>query len=51
MKWRECKEKRFIFGEGEKLILFVGRLDDIKGVDYLIEAFAKVIKRVRTLVC
>ncbi len=30
------------FGEQTKLILFVGRLDEIKGVDILIKAFKKV---------
>ena len=42
---RMQRKRDLFFGEGEKLILFVGRLDDIKGVDYLIEAFAKVIKK------
>jgi glycosyltransferase len=31
--------------ENEKVILFVGRLDDIKGVDILIEAFNLVVKK------
>mgnify|MGYP005915141891 CR=1 FL=1 len=34
-------KKRLHLGPDEKIILFVGRLDDIKGVDYLIQAFKK----------
>lgn len=51
----EKKQKKidFCFSEDEKLVLFVGRLDDIKGLSYLIEAFREVlmvIPKVRLLV-
>jgi len=36
--------------EGKKVILFVGRLIDLKGVDYLIEAFAKLSKKIENVV-
>lgn len=36
--------KQLFFKDDEKIVLFVGRLDDIKGVDYLIDAFMKVLK-------
>ena len=44
------EEKRNInnqlfFEEHNKIILFVGRLDEIKGVDVLIEAFKEVVKK------
>lgn len=43
----ERLEKRFALGfrETDKIILFVGRLDRIKGVQYLIEAFRRVIRK------
>ena len=37
-------KKRLHLGPDEKIILFVGRLDDIKGVDYLIQAFKKLLQ-------
>lgn len=44
----ECKRKKasLLFGENEKIILFVGRLDDIKGLDYLIKSFRVVLESV-----
>lgn len=43
----ERLEKRSALGfrETDKIILFVGRLDRIKGVQYLIEAFRQVIRK------
>ena len=45
----ERLEKRSALGfrETDKIILFVGRLDRIKGVQYLIEAFGKSSERIR----
>ena len=44
---RKLKEKRQRKENkaGEKKILFVGRLIELKGVDYLIRAFAKILKQ------
>jgi glycosyltransferase involved in cell wall biosynthesis len=38
-------KKQLYFHEKEKLILFVGRLDEIKGLDFLIQSFKQVIKK------
>lgn len=35
---------KYLFNEEEKLILYVGRLDEIKGISFLIEAFKRVLK-------
>jgi glycosyltransferase len=43
---KALKRKLFI-SENEKIILFVGRLDRIKGLDILIEAFKEVLKLYR----
>lgn len=41
----EQKQKKqfFFFPEHAKIVLFVGRLDDIKGVDYIIKSFKAVL--------
>lgn len=36
-------KEKFMFPIDSKIILFVGRLDDIKGVEFLIQAFRKVL--------
>lgn len=41
---KEIKKKLHI-DPSEKIILFVGRLDDIKGVDYIIQAFKKLLQK------
>ncbi|GAA6243750.1 TIGR04157 family glycosyltransferase [Bacteroides fragilis] len=41
---RLVKKNYYGFSEKQKIILFVGRLDEIKGVDYLILAFREIIK-------
>lgn len=54
----EGKNKRFLKNKWhlptrEKVVLFVGRLDQIKGIDYLVKAFEKVLTvypRVRLLI-
>ena len=38
--------KRFYLGENEKVLLFVGRLTPVKGVEQLIEAFKLVLKQI-----
>lgn len=44
---KRAERKRFLFfDEEDKIILFVGRLDEIKGLDYLIKAFRGVLKEV-----
>lgn len=45
MKNKEKKmvRKELLFEKDEKIILFVGRLDEIKGVDKLIKAFRKIV--------
>lgn len=35
---------KYLFNKEDKLILYVGRLDEIKGVSFLIEAFKRVLK-------
>jgi len=35
---------KYLIDEDEKIILFVGRLDDIKGVDYLLMVFKEIVK-------
>lgn len=42
---REMLKAKFMIGTDEKIILFVGRLDDIKGVSYLIRAFRSVLQK------
>lgn len=37
-------KRKLFFEDSEKIILFVGRLDEIKGVDFLIDAFKKALK-------
>jgi glycosyltransferase len=37
--------KQYLIGENEKIILFAGRLDEVKGVKYLISAFKKVLSK------
>lgn len=37
--------RRWYIQRGEKIILFAGRIDEIKGVNYLIKAFRETIKR------
>ncbi|RHJ75308.1 glycosyltransferase, partial [Parabacteroides sp. AM08-6] len=39
-------KKKYFIREDEKIILFVGRLDDIKGVGYLIRAFRHVLDKI-----
>lgn len=41
---RQLKKKLYLDAE-EKIILFAGRLDDIKGTTYLIQAFKSVLKK------
>ncbi|MFW5879562.1 MAG: TIGR04157 family glycosyltransferase, partial [bacterium] len=36
--------EKYLIGPGEKIILFAGRLDEIKGVLYLIKSFIEIIK-------
>ena len=40
------RKKKLLFGDNEHIVLFVGRLDDIKGVEYLIRAFRSLLKKV-----
>jgi glycosyltransferase len=40
---REVRKRKY-FNNREKIILFAGRLDDIKGLQYLISAFREVLK-------
>lgn len=37
-------KRKYLFPTDSKIILFVGRLDDIKGVEFLIQAFKKVLE-------
>lgn len=39
---RKDEKHKMAFGEDEKVILFVGRLDEIKGVSLLLRAFRKI---------
>lgn len=41
---KKAIKKKLHIGPDEKIILFVGRLDAIKGVDYLIQAFKKLLQ-------
>ena len=43
-KEKAIAKKQLHLHPDEKIILFVGRLDDIKGVDYLIQAFKKLLQ-------
>lgn len=45
-KNKETLRKQYHIPLEEKIVLFVGRLDEIKGVNYLIEAFKSVIKEI-----
>lgn len=38
--------RKYGFKQKEKLVLFAGRLDEVKGIMRLIEAFAKIIERI-----
>lgn len=41
----KCNRKKNLYlSERDKVLLFVGRLDDIKGVDFMINAFKKVLE-------
>jgi glycosyltransferase len=37
--------KKWHIPSGEKIILFVGRIDDVKGVSYLIKAFREIVEK------
>lgn len=37
---------KYMFGSEEKLILFVGRLNRIKGINFLIESFKKILEEI-----
>lgn len=41
---RGAFKRKYGIGEGERLILYLGRIHKIKGIDLLIEAFAKLLK-------
>ncbi len=41
---RKALRKKWLLPAREKIILFAGRLDDIKGLGFLIEAFRKVVQ-------
>lgn len=43
---RQKQKMDLLFNELDRLILFVGRLDEIKGANYLIKAFREVLKKV-----
>lgn len=48
------KEKRklreqYYFTDTEKIIIFAGRLDEVKGVDYLLDAFKKLLQEDRDI--
>lgn len=40
------RKRQLLFGDNERVILFVGRLDDIKGVEYLIRAFRLLLEKI-----
>lgn len=40
---RRNEKRKLAFGEEEKVVLFVGRLDEIKGVSLLIHAFKRIL--------
>ena len=44
---REWLDKRLFYGftRSQKILLFVGRLDEGKGVEFLIEAFRRILNR------
>lgn len=42
---RRYEKRKLAFGEEEKVVLFVGRLDEIKGVSFLIQAFKRVLEK------
>lgn len=42
----KTRKREFYFGDNTKIILFVGRLDPIKGVEYLIETFKQVLQEI-----
>lgn len=42
---RKLLKKQLYFDPKEKIILFAGRLDEIKGTIYLIEAFKRILKK------
>ncbi|GHS98504.1 glycosyl transferase [Bacteroidia bacterium] len=42
-KKKTALRKKYCIDENTKIILFVGRLDDVKGVNFLIKAFQRVI--------
>lgn len=45
-----AQQKKYLLpSKGEKIVLYVGRLDEIKGVDHLIKAFSKVLKKDNSL--
>ena len=46
-KQRLCLRRKMHFADDEKIILFVGRLSPEKGVDYLIEAFKLLLKKIK----
>lgn len=39
------RREKYGFSEKELLLLFVGRLDPVKGIDYLVQAFSIIMKR------
>lgn len=45
-KEKVMKKQALLFDREDKIILFVGRLDEIKGLDYLLKAFRSVLKEV-----
>jgi glycosyltransferase len=47
VKTRNVKESKY-FNNREKIILYAGRLDDVKGLKYLISAFKEVLKSYRS---
>lgn len=42
---RRYEKRKLAFGEEEKVVLFVGRFDEIKGVSFLIQAFKRVLEK------
>ena len=40
------KKKQMYFRSNEQIILFVGRLDVVKGIDFLLEAFREVLNQI-----
>lgn len=45
-KERQEQKKALLFHDSDRIILFVGRLDEVKGLDSLIKAFHKVLEEV-----